>query len=151
MEWTLRRHDYTDYWSVKRPTICDFCDDSRLYTFSNISIAAAAEACNWAAPARTGRYGPSTFMACHYGPSIKYKSHLPASLVQQSWTGRRAGPTLYGLQPQWKWKRSLGATWIGVAWPTWLGGQCPHRRAGCAAPWWRGSGSPPSNRMYLFI
>ncbi len=74
-------------------------------------------------------------------------NHLTASLVQQSWAGLRAGPTLYGLQPQWEWKRSRGATWRGVAWPTWRDGLCPHRRADCAEPWWRGSGSPPSNRM----
>ncbi len=45
------------------------------------------------------------------------------------------------------WKRSRGATWKGVAWPTWPDGLCPRRRAGCAAPWWTGSGSPPSNRV----
>jgi hypothetical protein len=72
MEWTVRSHESTDYRSIIQPAMCDFSDDSRLYTFPNLST---AEPRNWAAPARACRYEPSWHGSTDR-PS-QYKSHKP--------------------------------------------------------------------------
>jgi hypothetical protein len=76
--------------------------DSRLYSFSNITAAAAAGIDRIPQLRRScqgKRYGPSRLAVRTVYHSANYTCR--STLLQLCWTGRRVGPTLYGLRPLW--------------------------------------------------